>query len=283
MLRACAREASASLVMFPVLVGMAKHQSHAADNPDGRIEIHLDDLARACCVTRKRAGEALQQLEDADLVRTTAAKVGTICITLNGFAKWQTPRASPAERKARSDFDKKCREKGSDGNGVVAVESRVGSGMVTPERDVDKDKEGDVEITISSPSAKDDLPRRLFEHWLAATKRNPNQNRLTKKRSGMVRARIGDGYTEEQLFAAIDGIAASSWHRGDNPSGARYDTFQFIFRDGENVEKGLERSIEAANKSAAGTPVQTTLKPRHQISEEYDDGIQWITNDDTAA
>lgn len=106
------------------------------------------------------------------------------------------------------------------------------------------------EKTDLSPSVpKDDLPRRLFEHWLKATGRNANQNRLTKKRVGLVKARKKDGYSDEQLFAAIDGIAASDWHAG-RLNGTRYDTFDFIFRDGENVEKGLDRSTSATNQDA---------------------------------
>jgi hypothetical protein len=273
--------------MFPVLVAMAKHHSHATDNPDGRIEIHLDDLARACCVTRGRAGSALEQLTDADLVRVTAAKVGTLAITLNGFAKWQTPRMSRAERKALADFEKKCRENTSQGGAPVAEGSRSGGAQVTPDIDLDIDLDKDLDETKepSSPSVpKDDTPRRLFEHWLTATSRNPNQNRLTKKRRGMVRARLADGYTEDQLRTAIDGIAGSAWHAGGNPDGTRYDTFQFIFRDGENVEKGIERAVSAANRAAAGTQVQAfSTNPRHAVSEEYDDGIQWHDNTQPAA
>lgn len=138
----------------------------------------------------------------------------------------------------------------------------------------------------TSPKAPQaDAARRLFDHWLTATGRNPNQNRLTTKRRRMVKGRLSDGYTEEQLHAAIDGIASSPWHRGENPSGTRYDTFQFVFRDGENVEKGLERAAADAARAAAGTPVQPIRgsSPRHAISEEYDDGIQWHDNQNPAA
>lgn len=248
-LRAAARQAPAAFVMWPVLVGMAKARSHAVDNPDGRIVIDVHDLAHACCITNRRALAAIEALTEGEFIDVTAEKVGSLCIVLRSFAKWQTPRKSNAERKANTDF-LFCREKDAISNGEVTARSRSGNGQVAPDIDIDIDRDNKTLLSTSA-TPKVDHARILFEHWITATGRSPGQNRLTAGRRSKVNARIRDGYTPSQLQAAIDGIASSAWHSGDNPGSKRYDTFDFIMRSGENVEKGIEFAVAHANKTAA--------------------------------
>jgi len=252
-LRACAKQAPAAFVMWPVLVGMAKAQSHVDDNPDGLVRVSMDDLANACCVTVRRAIAALEALKDGEFLTVDAHRVGVVCIRLISFSKWQSPRKSKAEQaaKRRTLNSRDFGPLGSHRVAVVSPSSNHDVAIVLPQTETLTETK---EITNTSTSAepKIDHARILFDRWIEKTGRNPNQNRLTKTRRGLVNARLRDGYPLSQLEAAIDGIAASSWHAGSNPSSKRYDTFDFIFRSGENVEKGCEAATGSANVAAAG-------------------------------
>jgi len=262
LVRAAAASASEVMVLWPVLVGMAKHESHADDNPHGVILIHLDDLAHACRRSAECTHAALNALDESGLIWYTTEAANTLRISLSGFAKWQTARKSDAERKANKRWrdEAASRENVSlrHGDGTDASRSRHAEGMPDVDIDVDIDKEHT--STKAAPSL--DIPRMLFDHWLTATNRNPNQNRLTAGRRAHVNGRLRDGYTVEQLQQAIDGIAGSAWHKGANPNGKRYDTFDFIMRSGENVEKGMEAATPAP--AAAGDDRSAALLAYYQ-------------------
>lgn len=286
----------------------ARGASHWTENPEGVFTTTIEDLATDYSTQETRVREVLGALVGTGWLRSSGdvAAVDSeddIHFRIVRYLAFNDPQGSSTDRKAAERDSEIVAAKAMTYRSLLESDvdaARVSEAVdlqrsVTTSADSDgwctegegeREGEGEQEeITISSPSLpKDDLARRLFDHWLSVTKRNANQNRLTKKRVGLIRARRSDGYEEAHLFAAIDGIARSPWHSGENPSGTRYDTFDFIFRSGENIEKGIERTVTDANRAAAGTPVQSTqaVAPRHHISEEYDDGIQWHTNEPAA-
>lgn len=81
------------------------------------------------------------------------------------------------------------------------------------------------------------VAERVLNAWVEATGRNAAKVRMNGKRLAAVKARLREGYTEEDLIAAVRGIAGSPWHMGDNPDGKRYDDMLVAIRDGERVEK----------------------------------------------
>jgi hypothetical protein len=86
--------------------------------------------------------------------------------------------------------------------------------------------------------------RRIFDHWKATT--NHPGAKLTPERERLIRKRLKDGYTEEQLLLAIDGNKASAFHQGQNDRQTVYDKLTLIFRNGENIEKFIEYAGAAA-------------------------------------
>lgn len=79
--------------------------------------------------------------------------------------------------------------------------------------------------------------RRVFEHW-QQVRRHPTA-KLDGKRRGKIQARLREGFTAEQLCQAIDGVAKSAWHCGDNPGGKVYDDLVTVLRDAPQVENFL--------------------------------------------
>lgn len=86
------------------------------------------------------------------------------------------------------------------------------------------------------PSAAE-VARQVLAAWVAATGRDPARSRMNDKRRKKIGARLAEGYPPEDLIAAVQGIALSPWHMGDNPAGKRYDDIVVALRDGSQVEK----------------------------------------------
>jgi hypothetical protein len=168
------------------------------------------------------------------------------------------------------------------------------NGPLEEKRKEEKREERDNDI--SSTSAEGSKPkgldhaRILFDHWLEATGRNAAQNRLTRQRRSKVNARLRDGYTFEQLRTAIDGIASSPWHTGDNPASKRYDTFDLIFRSGEKVEQGIDYAVRIANEQASrsvpgGFDLEATRRSYREMGlseERIDELIRRLQEGDAA-
>lgn len=250
----------------------ARGESHWTENPEGVFKTSILDLSIDYGTPESRVRESLGALVATGWLNASGdvAVVGAedeIHFRIVRYLAFNHPQGSSTDRKAAERDSEVVAAKALLFRGLLAEDvdpaqmaevldlrgsvTTSASGAEIAQKCTEGEGEG--ELTNMSSSVKptsDDLARKLFELWLTETGRNPNQNRLTTKRRGLVRARLKDGYTEEQLRQAIQGIAASPWHQGQNPSGQRYDTFQFIFRDGENIEKGIER---IAGASATGS------------------------------
>jgi len=79
--------------------------------------------------------------------------------------------------------------------------------------------------------------QRVVDAWVQATNRDSSRVKVNAKRLAAVRARLSEGYSEDDLVAAARGIACSSWHMGDNPDRKRFDDLLVAIRDGERVER----------------------------------------------
>lgn len=56
------------------------------------------------------------------------------------------------------------------------------------------------------------------------------------------------------MLDAIEGLAGSSWHRGENPHGVRFDTFEACLKDEDRVERGLEYFSRRASELEPDSP-----------------------------
>lgn len=261
MMRVIADTNPSVLGLWPVLIAMAKAASDEAKNPQGAITITRRDLANYAFMQPRELATVLQHLVDADMVEIGDGPLGCMRLTLTGFGHWQTPRGSKAERDERAG-DPICREKAvhGDNNSTTARQQGDNKSTLDKDTDIDIDKDKDNKPITSSDDdaatpqgAATDDARALFNYWLEQTGRSPAANRLTQQRRGRVRARLRDGYTVQQLMAAIRGIANSPWHTGDNPNGKRYDTFDFVMRSAETVERGMDFDVQGANRAAAAS------------------------------
>lgn len=95
----------------------------------------------------------------------------------------------------------------------------------------------------SKPGSDPPEIRQVFDHWRTvcghpAAKLGDRKS----KRFRTIAGRLRDGYTAEQLCAAVDGIRNSPHHMGDNDRHEVYDDIELICRDGAHVDKFIRFS-----------------------------------------
>lgn len=78
----------------------------------------------------------------------------------------------------------------------------------------------------------------VFEYW--QDKRGHEKAKLDEKRKRAIKARLKDGYSVEDLCKAVDGIAKSSHHMGQNEQRTVYDDIELICRTAVNVDKFIK-------------------------------------------
>lgn len=75
----------------------------------------------------------------------------------------------------------------------------------------------------------------VFTYW--QQQRGKQRAKLDDKRSKAIRGRLKDGYSVGDLCEAIDGIAHSRHHMGENEHRTVYDDIELICRNGPNVDR----------------------------------------------
>jgi uncharacterized protein YdaU (DUF1376 family) len=88
----------------------------------------------------------------------------------------------------------------------------------------------------------------VFSYW--QKQRGHDRAKLDAKREKAIKARLKDGYSVEDLCRAVDGIAKSAHHMGQNSSSTVYDDIELICRTAVHVDKFVKLAIEGSG--AAG-------------------------------
>lgn len=110
-------------------------------------------------------------------------------------------------------------------------------------------------VSLAKKQTETENIKRVFAHW--QTTLNHPGTKFTKDRETKIRARLREGYSTEQLFAAIDGCAGSAWHMGENNRHERYDGVELIFRNSGKTDDFI-RMAGAATKTQQITEQQKT-------------------------
>lgn len=59
---------------------------------------------------------------------------------------------------------------------------------------------------------------------------------FTKQRRALIKRRLEDGFSVEELCAAVQGWKHSPWHCGHNPGNKMYHSIELILRDANHIE-----------------------------------------------
>jgi hypothetical protein len=109
---------------------------------------------------------------------------------------------------------------------------------------------GAVSRTVSKAKTNVDLGvSAVFAAWCEATGRDAARTKLTKDRRRKIEQRLGEGFSIQDLTAAVQGVALSPFHMGENDRRQKYDDIVTVLRDGSQVEKFRDLSLQGPVKS----------------------------------
>ena len=74
----------------------------------------------------------------------------------------------------------------------------------------------------------------IFAHWQKVM--DHPAAKLLPVREKLIKARLREGYTVDQVKQAIDGCRSSKFHMGENDQGAIFDDLTLICRNGAKLE-----------------------------------------------
>ena len=109
---------------------------------------------------------------------------------------------------------------------------------------LDLEKGGLLQPRDVRPAVPQQVVDDLFSFW--SSKMDKPRAKLTPGRRRAIQARLADGYTPDQLRAAISACASSDFHMGENDAGRKYNDITLILRSGEKVEWFIELGGDAA-------------------------------------
>lgn len=108
----------------------------------------------------------------------------------------------------------------------------------------------------------------VFEYWRIVC--SHEKARLDTKREQVIRERLADGYSVEDLRLAIEGCALSPFHQGQNDRRTVYDSVSLILRDADHVDRFMDIGQRARDRVAAmqqaasaDAPVYTSPEKAH--------------------
>lgn len=99
---------------------------------------------------------------------------------------------------------------------------------------------------VSDPKPKDPLSpsvQEAFEYWRKVMGKNTN-TLLTPKRRRLIRDRLKEGYTLDDIKRAIDGCSQDAFNMGANDRSKPFNDIELICRSGEKLE-GFRDALDA--------------------------------------
>lgn len=87
----------------------------------------------------------------------------------------------------------------------------------------------------SESPKRDGRVKEVFDHWVE--RMSKPRARLTADRTAKIQSRLREGFSNEDLKAAIDGCAQSPFHMGANDTGQKHNDITLICRSGSHVER----------------------------------------------
>jgi len=94
-------------------------------------------------------------------------------------------------------------------------------------------------LNAKSPTAQSASPqveKEVFDYWCLVMKK-PSNTIFNQKRKAAVKARLKEGYSEEQIRDAIDGCSKTPHNMGQNDNNKKFDDLELICRNGCNVDR----------------------------------------------
>ncbi len=142
--------------------------------------------------------------------------------------------------------------------------------LVNKLRRLAKDIEGDGILKVPTKETLADLLvlQPVFDHW--QKRMSKPRARLTRGRAAVIKARLRDGYVQDQMKRAIDACCASEWHMGENDRNTAYNDLTMILRSGEKLEQFLAMGDRQGPGTTESPEVRRLLRESADAMERSD-------------
>jgi hypothetical protein len=132
-----------------------------------------------------------------------------------------------------------------------------------------------LQVVTTDDSTRETTPeQRIFAHWVFMLHKRPTRTALGPSRRRAIKSAL-ELYDEDTLLLAIDGCAASAFHRGDNDRNREFCDLTLILRDEAHIERfagegeALHEQAEALERKAAGHAAEVVpITPEQSATPE---------------
>ena len=215
---------------------------------DGRVKFGYVSVGRQAFVDAERVEEVVAEAATVGALRDLRDDAeGVIECVVTDFEK-DDRRGREAMKKADQRAAAAESEVGTQGDrtGQGAAESPV-----VPIRPPRGEERREVKNSNVEPDRLDESRRsidvsELFAYWQQRCGRA--HAKLTNDRRGKIKARLGEGYTVDQIRQAIDGAALDAFV---DEKGKRFDDIELICRNGSKLESFIGRAAVSTTGSSA--------------------------------
>jgi hypothetical protein len=115
------------------------------------------------------------------------------------------------------------------------------------------------------PAEESEVIEGIFAYW--ASSMHKPRVMLDERRRNLIRKRLSEGWTPEQLMTAIAGCAADEWSQGANERGKPFNELGLILRDAEHIERFIE---------LAGNPKRPRSKAERRTAQNVDAAKEFL-------
>jgi len=121
-------------------------------------------------------------------------------------------------------------------------------------------KETTLKDLSASPPVNQDVED-VFNYWVTAMGK-ATSTKLNPKRTKLIKARLKDGYSTDDIKKAVDGCKNSPFHMGDNDNGSKYNDIDLICRDGSKVESFIDANSRTPAPNNSGPSLMGLTAPQ---------------------
>ena len=118
---------------------------------------------------------------------------------------------------------------------VIDQEPPVNNHQIEPPIKLKKINKKDF-VPFDKATAAESPHKLIFNYWFLRMGKTKTA-KLSVKRSKVIKDRLADGYTVEEIKTAIDNCRGSNWHMGANDRAQQYNDIELICRSAEKLER----------------------------------------------
>lgn len=116
---------------------------------------------------------------------------------------------------------------------------------------------------------RDDPVETVFAYYAEARQRATGSSvlaKLTSPRRKLIKARMGEGYSVDDLKAAVRGLFASPFHMGENDRNTKYIDPEHVFREAKQVERLAESGRSLKDPEPSPAPIEGVVTDPEELS-----------------